>query len=324
MRSPGLRDNCNIPFELFDDPTLIDDYIQRKQYRFVAQEILPFIPKENLVGNLYITTIRNPLDRVLSHLHHSSCYGRMMSQMFYDYSGCSFHLYNATFSDIIFDPCMVGTNLSEVTSNYYVKMFSGCSHAYCNHDSLEYAKRMLSIMSAIIITDSQHEFARYSSVLKWKLGMNMGSNTRKGSMKDSNATRFLRDYPDTLKRLEELNSLDMEFYYFAKSLAEKQLLEAESQLKAIGEGIHQDSIFSETMRKNASYFHPHDYEVMHNVSFCHDPRQDSLHRKFQNDALTIDFMKRYKYISTSDKRKKYQFRKPAEYTRKNWNGKITV
>lgn len=67
--------NCNLPLNL---DTRLDSisylkYIQDHRLKFVAQEKPPFNPSVTADNIIYFTTIRSPLDRLISQLHHQTC-----------------------------------------------------------------------------------------------------------------------------------------------------------------------------------------------------------------------------------------------------------
>jgi hypothetical protein len=140
---------------------------------FVAQEQPSFYPNMSNDKYIYITTIRNPVDRVISHIHHGICTIRTLekAQLFLHNGNCSIrNIEEMTLSDLILDNCFE-KGLLWLSSNYYVSMFTGCivnrkkldaaGHGdVCSRRHLLLAQRQLHLFSVIMITDTVEDYDR--------------------------------------------------------------------------------------------------------------------------------------------------------------------
>ena len=177
----SLEDNCNLPMEIVSmdrehrTQGIAQDFVlNHPKLSFVAQEQPPFYPNISNDKYIYITTFRNPIDRVISHLHHGICTVRSLenAQKFLHNGNCSIdNIEDMTLSDLILDPCF-DKELLWLSSNYYVSMFTGCiinrkkmsTDGYtnvCSRKHLSIAQNMLHYFSVIMITDTFEEFGRY-------------------------------------------------------------------------------------------------------------------------------------------------------------------
>eukprot|EP00602_Paraphysomonas_sp_CaronLab_P004960 CAMPEP_0185028082 /NCGR_PEP_ID=MMETSP1103-20130426/13579_1 /TAXON_ID=36769 /ORGANISM="Paraphysomonas bandaiensis, Strain Caron Lab Isolate" /LENGTH=199 /DNA_ID=CAMNT_0027562345 /DNA_START=428 /DNA_END=1028 /DNA_ORIENTATION=- len=169
---------------------------------------------------LYMTTIRNPLNRIISHLHHELCIRTVESAREYmAHHHCDVDIVSATLSDIILSDCFNKT-LGFIASNYYINMFTGCKiRRMCDSSSLQEAIRKLDAMSVIVKTDTSVEYIKYSKLLDLKFSMGYRPSYRSGTHIDSDATKMLGGNHTAMQRLLAMNELDMEFYEVASRKA---------------------------------------------------------------------------------------------------------
>ena len=142
---------------------LVSQYAMEHNYNFIAQEGPYFNPNlTNTESILYMTTIRNPYDRIISHLHHELCIRRNKETAiaFINSFQCDFDIRRATLADIILSNCFNKT-LQHITSNFYLRMFTNCFGSECTQEHLAEAIAKLNIMSVVMITDTQEEFMKY-------------------------------------------------------------------------------------------------------------------------------------------------------------------
>lgn len=156
----NMRLNCNVEGNKRAD---WHDFIQKQNLTFAAQENGVFIPERNRYNYLYMTTVRDPFDRIVSHLHMDMCDVTYKQALrFVKASNCHFDPRNATFDDVVMSDCFM-TNLTGITSNFYLFHFSGCRYPNCNERDLKLAKNRLEAMSVVMITDTRQQFDRYTS-----------------------------------------------------------------------------------------------------------------------------------------------------------------
>ena len=189
MKISGLGENCNVPRQIrYSKHISPQEYIFEKKLQFVAQEDKPFRLNETNNRFVFMTTFRNPMDRVVSHLHHEFC-GRGGSEQ--ERRMKSHHCLSTpgTLSDVIADPCFSGQNMKAITTDYYLAMLTGCVNRMsdgnhtgsnisdsgrgsdeewflppvqntCSEVHLEEAKRLLHYFSVILISDHPLDFDR--------------------------------------------------------------------------------------------------------------------------------------------------------------------
>lgn len=174
----NLEDNCNLPKEIVNMENLKHGVAQHyvlshPKLSFVAQEQPPFYPNISNDKYIYITTLRHPIDRVISHLHHGICVIRTLenAQKFLHNGNCSIqNIKDMTLSDLILDKCF-DKELLWLSSNYYVSMFTGCINNrkkistgvledVCSRRHLKIAQNKLHYFSVIMITDTLKDFDR--------------------------------------------------------------------------------------------------------------------------------------------------------------------
>ena len=147
FRTTGLKWNCNVP------PGVVAkmQYIASRNITFVAQEGGEFIPiRRKSITPLYFVTIRDPLDRILSHIHHGMCLQGSSEISEYRDMGCQFDPITDSFADVILSKCM---DKLYYAKNFYVQQFGGCRHDSCTEEHLQKAVNVLHLMSAIVITE---------------------------------------------------------------------------------------------------------------------------------------------------------------------------
>ena len=176
-----LQDNCNLPYEIVRNDRknrnrgIAQHYVlnHHPKLTFVAQELPPFLPNVSNNKYIYLTTIRNPIDRVISHIHHGVCTVRTVenSQQFLHNGNCSIaDIRVMTLSDLILDPCFE-KELLWLSSNYYISMFTGCTvnrkkisgvgqENVCSRRHLLLAQSKLHYFSVIMMTDTSEEYDR--------------------------------------------------------------------------------------------------------------------------------------------------------------------
>ena len=179
----NLDDNCNLPMDI-----VTMDRRHRKQgisqhyvlnhpnLSFVAQELPPFYPNISNDKYIYVTTIRHPIDRVISHIHHGICTERTLAnaQKFLYNGNCSIRdAQSMTLSELVLDECF-DKDLMWLSSNYYVSMFSGCivnkkkldvigHENACSQKHLQIAINKLHFFSVIMITDTVDDYFRFDN-----------------------------------------------------------------------------------------------------------------------------------------------------------------
>ena len=157
----NMQRNCNAPG---NGNTWTKESIAKMKLTFVAQEDPYFQPDLSQDNYLYMTTIRDPYDRIVSDLHHTLCLGSLQhAQEVIRNHSCSFNIRTASLTDIVTDKCFQG-HFWYVSRNYYLRMFTGCEKERCNEDSLQLAKDILQVMSVLMITDTPNDFVRCVTV----------------------------------------------------------------------------------------------------------------------------------------------------------------
>jgi hypothetical protein len=161
----NLKDNCLSSFSYrHQEYQFALDY----HLNFVALEREIFEPNLTSSSIIYMTTIRHPYDRIISHLHHEICErSEADSIQFMKSQHCDgIDITTASLAEIILNPCFNST-LSYLSSNFYLKILTGCSesHRPCTEDDLKLAIDRLKIMSVIMITDTPEDYQKYLSLL---------------------------------------------------------------------------------------------------------------------------------------------------------------
>jgi hypothetical protein len=143
---------------------------QHREYEFAIQHHLNFIAIEsgvfaaNLTSGsiIYMTTIRHPYDRIISHLHHEICQrNQVEAQLLMKTHHCDdLNVTTATLADFVLNPCF-NASLSSFTSNFYMKKMTGCHNlSPCTEESLKIAIKKLEIMSVIMVTDTPEDYEK--------------------------------------------------------------------------------------------------------------------------------------------------------------------
>jgi hypothetical protein len=173
LKVPSLKTNCNVPLAIRTNKIIhLQEYVAENKIQFVAQEDEPFRMNESNTHFVYMTTIRNPMDRMVSHLHHEFCgMGPLNVERELRSHGCLRP--PGTLSDLISDPCFDRQRMSHITTDYYLAMLTGCANRMsrddhfeppgtdtCSEVHLEEAKRMLNYFSVILISDNSVEMDR--------------------------------------------------------------------------------------------------------------------------------------------------------------------
>jgi hypothetical protein len=141
------------------------EYSMEHNYNFIAQESPYFHPNLTNTQMLYMTTIRHPYDRIISHLHHEFCNRKEADAIErIKQFDCNFDIRTATLPEIILSNCFNGT-MEQMTSNYYLRMFTNCIASKCTEEHLQKAIEKLNIMSVVMITDTPELYAKYDTPL---------------------------------------------------------------------------------------------------------------------------------------------------------------
>lgn len=137
-------------------------YSIENNYTFIAQEGGYFQPNISSNQIIYFTTIRNPYDRIISHLHHEFCERKRIDaiDLTKNRYQCDFDITTVTLTDIILSDCF-NTTLKYFTSNFYLKILTDCHDYNCNLQHLEEAKDKLHLMTVVMITDTSADFNKY-------------------------------------------------------------------------------------------------------------------------------------------------------------------
>jgi hypothetical protein len=158
----NLNDNCLPPPPYHHHEFL---YAMEHNYNFIAQEGPYFHPNLTNTQMLYMTTIRNPYDRIISHLHHEFCERKEESAIELMKSfHCEFDIRKVTLAEIILSNCFNET-LQYFTVNFYLRMFTNCVGSQCTEEHLHEAIEKLNVMSVVMITDTPEEYAKYDDLL---------------------------------------------------------------------------------------------------------------------------------------------------------------
>mmetsp|Transcript_20359 Transcript_20359/g.59463 ORF Transcript_20359/g.59463 Transcript_20359/m.59463 type:complete len:375 (-) Transcript_20359:144-1268(-) len=167
-------------------------------------------------GLLYVITVRQPLDRVLSHYHHERAAGKLRG---------------VGFADFVEAKAFVHWR-----SNFYVRLLGGCAWAHCGEAHLARATAVLrSYFSVVLVSDDPTTYSFGARVLlSQRLGWEVVDPepfSSRGTHSHSCAADELAGAPGALLQLAELNSLDLAFHAAAKSLFHRQLLDALAESK---------------------------------------------------------------------------------------------
>jgi hypothetical protein len=154
----NMKDNCNIPSSNRSDWANV---VERLNLTFVAQEDPPFQPDLTRDNYIYMTTVRDPYDRIVSDLHHTFCLGTLdHARTTAQSHKCTFDIQHASLSDIVLSDCFDSHYFWYVTSHLYLRMFSGCYGRECTVRHLAAAKDKLNVMTVILVTDTREDFHR--------------------------------------------------------------------------------------------------------------------------------------------------------------------
>lgn len=164
-----IYDNCNMPGDnklefhtTFDTINKIQvlpyQYAHEHNLNFLAQEFfLPFTPNLEYNNVLYFTSIRNPLDRILSHLNHGYCEAVFHSKKVAEFHPCPINLRKISIDELLLDPCVQDNVVSEL-SNFYINRFTHCT-PNCTMMDVMHSLAKLEIMSSIVVFGTEEEKA---------------------------------------------------------------------------------------------------------------------------------------------------------------------
>ena len=154
------EDNCNIPRPILASRSYEEDYFN-EQTRFGAVEFGPSLM--NHVNNtstntIYVMTMRNPIDRIVSHVNYVFC-GKKDSFV----EPCFAARYNKSLAEIVEnDMCMRNTSYFDIVyGNFYVERLTGCGRK-CTEVHLHEAMRFFDLLSFLIISDSEELYERFN------------------------------------------------------------------------------------------------------------------------------------------------------------------
>lgn len=237
------RNNCNAPVEISNverktHSGVVQEFVARNNISFIGQEFAGFHP--NISENnkfLYITTVRHPVDRLISHLHHTLCQSTPdRGNFLLARANCTTikDIRKMKLSELILDPCFQKLpGFYRVTTDFYINMFMKCELS-CTMLDLKNAMKMLHYFSAIVVSDSTEEFDRYASLLDLKFSMKFDKSFRKGTQHHSHRDLFFQSVKHNLPEIKEIlanaTELDMRFYSYAKKLASIQLKEEQAAI----------------------------------------------------------------------------------------------
>ena len=196
------------------------DFLSATVHDFVATEDQPFVaPPLPGAPSLFIISLRNPLDRILSHFRH-----HRRDRKLTNFSFASFAVRG-------------GVERGEAdywACNFYVQLLgatpsSSCfgRGARCGEDELDISmRRLAAYFSVVLIADSPAHFRVGGQLLRRRLGWSVWDTdeNRRGTDVASSAVDELKDHRDAYNRLVVSNLLDMRLYEHAKTLFEQQIL----------------------------------------------------------------------------------------------------
>uniref|UniRef100_A0A7S2RMP1 Sulfotransferase n=2 Tax=Rhizochromulina marina TaxID=1034831 RepID=A0A7S2RMP1_9STRA len=166
---------------------------------FVANEDHPFQRAPLPGAVIYVITVRNPLDRVLSHFRHHRKDKKLT---------------NYSFPEFVFkEP------LEFWAMNWFTQLLGNCySGQRCSEAHLQRAIGNLEYFSLVLITDSSLEYRLGAEMLGARLGWRQTNpnSQRRGTRVQSRAATELQSHPEAYLRLLQLNHLDVAFYDAAK------------------------------------------------------------------------------------------------------------
>lgn len=178
------------------------------------------------VGLAFVITVRNPLDRVLSHFRHEKA------------SPKDTPLRRMSFKDFVRDPGFVHWR-----DNFYVRLVGGCGwEPTCSAAHLDSAVQALSFFSAVLITDSKETYSVGSRLvlarrLGWASADVSSAAVRKGTHVDSRAGAELAGDPFAWARLSALNALDLHFHAAATATFRRQVVGCVAEVLADPSGL---------------------------------------------------------------------------------------
>jgi len=176
-------------------------FFKKSNFDFIAPESSPF-RKSSLGNNMlpkefvkYVVVLRDPLDLIVS-----SYYDRRIAD---DNSGKN------KFGSL--ENFIMSYDKFKDWNNLLVRAFS----SNFSKPNLEEAKKRLLKFNALLFLDS---YSQDIKIMKIKFGWNIidTDKFREGTRINSNARELLKDKPNLLKRLQENNTIDLEFYEYAK------------------------------------------------------------------------------------------------------------
>lgn len=157
---PGEEENCNLPREASTNMNLTKyvEYIKENKLTFVAQENPPFRPHLPADNILYFLTIRNPLDRIISHLHHEVCENVYEKKPIRTAKNCTLDWSDMDVRQILTNKCLRKVGFFYMYNNFLMKYFSPCRGG-CDSIDLAVAQSALEVFSAIVVVGEAEEVA---------------------------------------------------------------------------------------------------------------------------------------------------------------------
>jgi len=252
-KQPGMRtpkSNCNpekdkyrswIPLGTYSDSQLTN-YMNKGQFGLVANE---FSPITNLMKPglfTYMTCLRDPLDRVLSHYKYVQIWWpEFLKHKNWKHRPANKQFPWKSFVDFLNDNNRDLTETGEAEnrdefhhtiypntfgySNFQTHMLTACGRA-CDSQSLALAKERLDYFSVIVIVEEWH----LSGALLRKYGWQGVENYHSKKHQDthSSARKVLANHPKELAFLIAQNELDLSLYEYGKALSRKLLAELDA------------------------------------------------------------------------------------------------
>lgn len=185
-RTTNVAANCNLPLEhdMNDGTNRYIKYLRQNDLTFVGHEYQEFhphingnirnkyngnnlvVPVDNYYENsvIYVTVLRNPLDRLISQLHNEFCFFSSKDKDYirWLYQCWDINVYKNNILDIINHECF---NRMDRFFEFYTKYFASCftidATIKCswesNYEKLSIATAKLEIISSFLVLDSEEE-----------------------------------------------------------------------------------------------------------------------------------------------------------------------
>ena len=178
IKAKKVVGNCNIPPEILSSGLYEEDFFN-KQTRFGAAEFSPYnrslisYVNKSSVNTIYIMTIRNPIDRIVSDINFGFCENNNHDSRS---EPCLIARHNKSFHDIIEnDSCLKNSSdtqhskghstsmLDSIYGNFYIRTLTGCRQN-CSEIHLHLAKKFLDLLSFVIISDTEESYERFNII----------------------------------------------------------------------------------------------------------------------------------------------------------------